>query len=66
MFIEMIRPIFIDPVQHSWELLFTWSLSIPERIDSWLSTIIFDSSTSDLAKNEFVCLFVFIYDYLLF
>lgn len=50
MFIEMIRPIFIDSVQFMWELIFTWRLSLPERIDWWLSTIS-DSTTGDLAKK---------------
>ena len=40
MFIEMIRPIFIDSAQFMWELIFTWSFSIPERIDWWLSSLV--------------------------
>ena len=40
MFIEMIRPIFIDSAQFMWELIFTWSSSIPERIDWWLPSLV--------------------------
>lgn len=42
---------FIDSVQFMWELIFTWSLSVPKRIDWWLSTI-FDSTTGDLALKK--------------
>lgn len=55
MFIEIIRPISIDSAQFMWKLVFTWSLSLLERIDWWVvPALTFYSATNllNLAKKR--------------